>query len=292
MDIKLLDYKELKTFPSGSGIEFFDDKVYLVGDDATNIIVKSKKWKMEKKIHLFDSPSERIPKLIKSDLEATTIVYVGKSPKLLMLGSGSRLKYRNKAILLDLNTSETKEFDLEIFYNRLRAEGIQDLNIEGAAAVDGNILLCNRGNKSYPSNCIIITSNEFWKNQDTAEILILKLDLEQTGENFIGISGLTYSPVNDWLLFTTSTEHTFNAIDDGQIGDSYLGIIENVTRKIGRKKMKVNSLINLPEADKVFKGNKIESLCIQRDKENNLKLHLISDNDLGRSALFKIRLRA
>ena len=292
MDIKLLDYKELKTLPSGSGIEFFDDKVYLVGDDATNIIVKSKKWKLEKKIHLFESASERIPKLIKSDLEATTVVHVGKSPKLLMLGSGSRQAYRNKAILLDLNASTTEEFDLQIFYNRLKQEGIQELNIEGAAAVDDKVLLCNRGNKSNPSNCIIITSNEFWKNQDTAEIMVLKLDLEQQGERFIGISGLTYSAKNDWLLFTTSTENTFNAIDDGEIGDSYLGIIENITRKIGRKKLKINELINLPKADKIFKGNKIESLCIQRDKENNLKIHLISDNDLGPGALFKIRLKA
>jgi hypothetical protein len=292
MEIKLLDHKELKTFPSGSGIEFFDDKVYLVGDDATNIIVKSKKWKMEKKIHLFDSPSERIPKLIKSDLEATTIVFEGKTPKLLMLGSGSRLAYRNKAILLDLNTSSTEEFDLEIFYNRLKEHGVYDLNIEGAAAIDDNVLLCNRGNKSNPSNCIILTSNGFWKNQAAAEILILRLEIEQPEGQFIGVSGLTYSEKNDWLLFTTSTEHTYNAIDDGEIGDSYLGIIENVTRKIGRKKMKINELINLPKADKIFKGHKIESLCIQRDKESNLKLHLISDNDLGHTALFKIRLKA
>src|SRR5689334_19645426 len=148
MNIKLLDYKELKTFPSGSGIEFFDDKVYLVGDDATNIIVKSKKWKEEKKIHLFESPTHRIPKLIKSDLEATTIVYQGKAPKLLMLGSGSRQEYRNKAVLLDLNTSTTEEFDLQIFYDRLKQEGIYDLNIEGAAVVDDKIVLCNRGNKN------------------------------------------------------------------------------------------------------------------------------------------------
>ena len=292
MDIKLLDYKELKTFPSGSGIEFFDDKVYLVGDDATNIIVKSKKWKMEKKIHLFDSPAERIPKLIKSDLEATTIVYSGKTPKLLMLGSGSRQEYRNKAVLLDLNTSTTEEFDLHIFYNRLKEQGVYDLNIEGAAAVEDNILLCNRGNKSNPSNCIIVTSKEFWKNQADADIMVLRIEIEQPEGKFIGISGLTYSEANDWLLFTTSTEETFNPIDDGEISDSYLGIIENVKRKIGRKKMKVNELISLPKADKIFRGNKIESLCIQRDKENNLKLHLISDNDLGHSALFKIRLRA
>ncbi len=34
MQLDLIDYKELDTFPSGSGIDFFDDKIYIVGDDA------------------------------------------------------------------------------------------------------------------------------------------------------------------------------------------------------------------------------------------------------------------
>jgi hypothetical protein len=291
MNITLLDSKQLPDFPSGSGIEYYDDRVYLVGDDSPSVLVMNKKWKSIKKINLFDSDTDRIPKRIKSDIEATAIVQVNKSARLLMLGSGSRDQFRNKAILLNLTSLETEEFDLQIFYTRLKQAGLTELNIEGAAMVEEQIILCSRGHKANPSNCLIITSKDFWKNQDDAEILILKMELEQP-EHFMGVSGLTYSVKNDWLLFTMSTEDTNHAYADGRIGDSYLGIIENVSRKIGRKKMKVNSLINLSEVNEKFKGNKIESVCIQRDKENNLKLHLVADNDIGDSFLFKIKLTA
>src|SRR3954462_8770423 len=120
MDIRLLDFKELKNFPSGSGIEFFDGEVYLVGDDSNHVLVQNKKWKSARKIPLFESETNRIPKKIKSDLEATTIVYSNKSAYLLMLGSGSKEQLRSKAILLNLATVTTEEFDLQIFYNRLR----------------------------------------------------------------------------------------------------------------------------------------------------------------------------
>lgn len=107
----------------------------------------------------------------------------------------------------------------------------------------------------------------------------------------MSLSGLTYSYKNDWLIFTSSTEDTDNAIDDGSIGDSYLGIIENASRKIGRKRIKVNALFNLSKLNRKFKGQKIESVCIQADKERRLKLHLVADNDKGDSYLFKIRLK-
>ncbi len=291
MNIRLLDFKPLSSYPSGSGIEFFDDKVYLIGDDASSIVVKSKKWKLEKKIHLFQPHSSRIPKLVKSDLEATTIVYVDKKPKLLMLGSGSREQYRNKAILLDLITSETEEFDLHFFYNRLRQEGIEDLNIEGAATVDDKVILSNKGNDSNPKHCIIVTSNEFWRKQDEAEIQILKLHFNNDKESYEGISGMTYSEKNDWIIFTTTAKDNINDFDDGEAGDSYLGVIENVARKIGRKKLKVNDMINLTKAEKKFKYNKIQSVCIQRDKERNLKLHLVADTPDGKSSLYKVRLK-
>jgi hypothetical protein len=52
----------------------------------------------------------------------------------------------------------------------------------------------------------------------------------------MGISGITYSEHQEMLIFTTSTEDTMNAYDDGSIGKSCLGFIENAYRKIGRKK--------------------------------------------------------
>lgn len=294
MKLTLTDFKVLSSFPSGSGIEYHDEKVFLVGDDAKEVLVMSKSWKELERIPLFESADERIPKKIKSDLEATTVVVVNSIPRLLILGSGSKEQHRNKAILLDLDSYLKDEFDMTVFYERIRAAGITDLNIESAATLEeGHIILGNRGHKKNPGNHLIITKNTFWKHQADAELEILPIKFpgKENKLKLAGISGLTYSALNDWLLFTASTEDTDNAVDDGAIGDSYLGIIENASRKIGRKDMKVNEFIPLREAEKSLKGYKIESVCIQSEKNGRLKLQLVADNDDGVSSLFKVRLK-
>ncbi|MBO9566209.1 MAG: hypothetical protein J7621_25775, partial [Niastella sp.] len=284
MKLTLTDFKELPSFPSGSGIEFHDEKVFLIGDDAKEVLVMNKRWKELERIPLFESTEARIPKKIKSDLEATTVVVVNSIPRLLILGSGSREEHRNKAILLDLDEYRKEEFDMTVFFDRIKAAGIADLNIESAATLaEGHVIMGNRGNKKNPDNHLIITKNTFWKHQADAELEILPIKFPGKDNKLknAGISGLTYSPVNDWLIFTASTEDTNNAVDDGPIGDSYLGIIENASRKIGRKDMKVNEIITLRESEKSLKGYKIESVCIQSEKNGRLKLQLVADNDDG-----------
>ncbi|WP_153798002.1 DUF6929 family protein [Foetidibacter luteolus] len=287
MKIELTAFKELTGFPSGSGIEFYDNKIYLAGDDAKDILVMSRKWKQRTLIHLFDNDEERIPKKEKADLEATTIVSINKKANLLLLGSGST-EQRNKAVLLSLQTNEKTEIDLSVFYQRIKAAGVEALNIEGAATVGGYIVLSNRGNKSNKCNQLIITGNEFWKKQDEAAFQLVKLDMEDAPEDMC-VSGITYSEKHEMLLLTTSTEDTDNAIDDGKIGASGIAFIENFYRKIGREKgkMKINRLVDLSTADKKFRGFKIESVCIQSEKDRSLKVHLAADNDTGKTYLFK-----
>jgi hypothetical protein len=294
MKLTLTDFKELSTFPSGSGIEYYDEKVFLIGDDAKEVLVMNKRWKELQRIPLFESTEERIPKKVKADLEATTVIVVNSIPRLLILGSGSREEHRNKAILLDLDEYRKEEFDMTVFFDRIKAGGITDLNIESAATLaEGHVIMGNRGNKKNPDNHLIITKNSFWKHQADAEldILPIKFPGKENKLKNAGISGLTYSPVNDWLIFTASTEDTNNSVDDGPIGDSYLGVIENASRKIGRKDMKVNEFINLREAEKSLKGYKIESACVQSEKNGRVKLQLVADNDDGVSCLFKVRLK-
>lgn len=294
MKLTLTDFQELSTFPSGSGIEYYDEKVFLAGDDAKEVLVMNKRWKELQRIPLFESTEARIPKKTKSDLEATTVIVVNGIPRLLILGSGSREEHRNKAILLDLDEYRKEEFDMTVFYDRIKAAGITDLNIESAATLaEGHIIMGNRGHKKNPDNHLIITKNTFWKHQADAELEILPVKFPGKDNKFknAGISGLTYSALNDWLIFTASTEDTDNTYDDGTIGDSYLGIIENASRKIGRKDMKVNEVITLRESEKSLKGYKIESVCVQSEKTGRLKLQLVADNDDGVSCLFKVRLK-
>ena len=291
MKVKLFDYKEIPSFPSGSGIEFHDERLFLVGDDAKEVLVLSKGWKELERLPLFESNEARIPKAVKADLEATAIVSVNRIPRLLILGSGSKEQHRNKAVLLNLDSYLKDEFDVTPFYNRIQEAGVKPLNIEAAALVEDHMLLCNRGNKKNPGNQVIITKNGFWKKQQQAEIAVVPIELPLNDSKSVGISGLSYSILNDCLIFTASTEATDNPVDDGPIGDSYLGIIENASRKIGRKSLKVNELLNLRDTHELFRGFKIESVCIQSEKQGRLKLHLVADNDTGKSYLFKLRVK-
>lgn len=288
MKIKLLDFKENLEYPSGSGIEYYDGQVYLAGDDASDILIMDKKWRELNRIKIFENFDDRIPKDVKSDLEATTIVFLNEVPYLLILGSGSRAQHRNKALLVNLESNNFTEYNIEVFYNRLRDMGIQDLNIESAAVVEDLLILGNRGNKKSQSNQIIITQPEFWNHPENADIRIIPIELENESA---ALSGLTYSEKNDTLLYTASTEERGNLYDDGRIGESYFGVIENAYRKLYRKKVKINEQVMLSEIDDEFKGQKIESLCIQSEKTGRFKLHLVADNDQGGSYLFKILAR-
>ena len=220
-----------------------------------------------------------------------TVLAVDKKPHLLIIGSGATDK-RNKALLLNLKNNATRWIDLSVFYNRIKAAGITGLNIEGIAEVYDYLVMVNRGNASSPNNHLIITKSDFWKDQEKASLQVIKIDFDSVdaaGLN-LGVSGLTYSDKHEDLFLTISTEDTPNTTDDGKIGKSYLAVIENLYRKIGREKgkIKINQLIDLSAADKQFEGYKIESVCIQSEKDHSVKMQLVADNDLGKTYLFKV----
>jgi hypothetical protein len=291
MKLELLDFIELENYPSGSGIEFYDDKIYIVGDDSRDLLVMGKKWNKPTLINLFETPDKRIPKSEKSDLESMTVLSIDKKQYLLIIGSGSTEK-RNKALLLNLKNNATRWLDLSVFYKRIIAAGIPALNIEGIAEVYDYLVMVNRGNTTNPNNHLIITKSDFWKDQEKASLQTIVIDFENVnpdGGN-LGVSGLTYSDKHEDLFLTISTEDTPNTTDDGKIGKSYLAVIENLYRKIGREKgkIKINHLIDLPAADKKFEGYKIESVCVQSAKDHSIKLQLVADNDEGKTYLFKV----
>ena len=133
MKLKLQEFKELDDYPSGSGLEYFNEKLYIVGDDAKDILVLDNNWKKETSIPLFDSAELRIPKKIKADLEASTVIEINKIPRLLLLGSGSTLN-RNRAILVNLDDHLKEEMDITDFYNQIK-DDLEHVNIESSAVI-------------------------------------------------------------------------------------------------------------------------------------------------------------
>jgi hypothetical protein len=281
-------------FPSGSSINYHDEAFYLVGDDASHILILDKNYEKVDSIKLVSHSEKRIPKPEKADFEASTLVMVSGKNHLLVLGSASR-EVRKRAVLIpmsslsDQHPAFTRYYDGE-FVSRLISSGIKEINIEGVTSIGDQIVLSNRGNASNPKNHLVVTGNYFWERQKESPVHISQLLRPATIKEFIGVSDLFYLKSKDVLLITLSSEVTNNSYDDGTIGDSYIGWINDITQKLNHFEVTLDGLINLSDAYKEFKGEKIEGICVESVTNEDCILHLVSDNDKGESKLFKIKM--
>ncbi len=285
--IKLIKSASISYFPSGSTIEIFDDVLYIVGDDASEILLLDKDYNTLNKSE--DRPEiKRISKDEKIDLEASTIIHREGKPFLLIVGSGSK-ENREKLVMLPLPYSKNSlpdTIDNSAFIKQLKETGIDEVNLEGVASTKEAIIFANRANIKNPINHLIFTASSFPDTAASSSAIIRKLILPNN-KTIAGISGLAYDAGNDLLLFTASTEATESTYDDGEIGDSYIGYIKNISTQ-NKEEIVPDGFINLSKSDKSFKGEKIESVCIESVIGNNYVLHLVSDNDKGATRLFKI----
>lgn len=281
-EVKVLSY------PSASGVLYFNEKIYIIGDDAPYLLILDEHLNLSDSIPLINSTEKRIPKNIKPDLESIALVYENKRAYLMALGSGSLDPYRNAGVILDLKTHRATYINLDSFYYRIKVAGINDLNVEGAAAIPGGIIIATRGNKTFSKNHLVFTTKDFWKNQDSSEIKIIKTGVNQDTSVFNGISGMDYSAKSDKLILTVSTEDTYSTLADGKIGTSYLWIINDITSKKSFAAINPNIIIDLEKEDPRFVGHKIESVCISHETKTQIELIMVSDDDRGGSGLFRV----
>jgi hypothetical protein len=281
VQIKKLNY------PSASAIEYFDEKLYVVGDDATNLLVLDTTLNIIDSIPLLSYPGKRIPKDTKPDLEASAL----NADNLFLFGSGSLSPYRNFAWRLNLKTKDNDSINLEPLFLKIKELGIEQINVEGACFVSGKLILVNRGNKGYPHNHFIITDERFWTNDNSFQISIIPFEIQKDTASFKGISGLCYVKGSDKLIMTVSTENTKNSYDDGEIGKSYLWIINNISTKLNSKTISPDRIIDLEEIDPRFKKQKMESATVISETKELINLVLAVDNDDSSSTIFKLNIK-
>ena len=294
--LQLLQFLLLANFPSGSSINYYENRLYLVGDDARTIIVLDTHYQLLDSLRLFNYPEKRIPKSQKIDLESSAIGTIAGNRHLVALGSAST-NDRKKALLVPLTAGGTIDHSRPVvskstsaFVDRLTNGGVNVVNIEGATTMWRSMILANRGNRNYSNNYLIITEEDFWFRQKEASLSIVPIELAGSHSEFLGISELVYVESKDMILFTFTSEGTNNAYDDGVIGSSYIGWVNNVAAKLNQGKLRLDGMINLSDVSKEFKNEKIEGIAVERANGNELLLHLISDNDNGESKLFKVLL--
>ncbi len=295
--IELIKSLLLSDFPSGSSINYHDGKFYLIGDDSTNILLLDTDYQKIDSVQLFDYPEKRIPKSDKIDLEGSVIIEIMGKDHLLILGSASR-KNRKMVILIpfshfgsDFKTLEHSLFKTKDFINRIKSNGIEEINLEGVCLFQKDLLLGNRGNRTSQNNHLIITDRDFYARQDDAKLLVRKLLLPDDQQKFLSISELCFIDLQNILFITLTSEATDNAYDDGEIGNSYIGWIYDATTKLHTHEVTLDGMINLGDVDEIFKNQKVEGICSEYVKPNELILHLVSDNDVGESRLFKVKMR-
>ena len=291
--LELIKSLSLPDFPSGSSINFYQDNLFLIGDDANTILVLDAQYSHRSTIRLFEHPEKRIPKTIKQDFETSTIVHVNGLDYLFVLGSGSR-DNRTKCILIPLKDSlqenvYIQSVDYRQFRDRLESMDFGEINIEGSAVIGSHFIMSNRANGKNLVNRLIITEQSFWNNQRQSTISISTLVLPGNSNSAVGVSELCYLPSNDTLLMTLSTELTDNTYQDGPVGDSYIGWIQNIGGKLDQPTIELDGILNLAACNPVFEGEKVEGICVERAYDGEFIIHLISDDDHGHSTLFKIK---
>lgn len=266
-------------YPSGSTISYLGGRFYIMGDDASEILILNELLEEKERVQIFPKGENiRTPKLIKADIEASLTMNHNGRGSILFLGSGSLTPHRDSAFLFDPQNKGFERIDFTKFYDELRTN-FKQLNIEAATMIGGDFALGIRGNGSYPDNYIVLASSDIFSPEFKRKILV-RLPVEHAG-----ISGMDYDKQHDHLFITFSSESTFNAFDDGKIGESYLAIISEATQKLQNRELTINSLTKLTDLSADFKYQKIESVSLINGKR---ELLLVADDDRGNTKLFTL----
>lgn len=285
--LTLLHTKQI-TFPSASAIEFYNNKLYVFGDDATYLLVLNNNYSVADTLHYLNDTASRISKSSKPDMESAVITHPNGMAKVMAFSSGST-SIRNFVFEMDLEKPSSfsfSPFSYQTLVKNLAA--LPEINLEGATRLGAQWLFSNRANTTHRFNHFIICDSLPWI-ENLHPPLIQKLMLDTTAVT--GISGLYYLREKDILFFTASEEATPNAVLDGAIGDSHFGWIENYSTQLNKSEITPSGILNLTDMNAAFAGQKIESLTMESFSNNVFVFHLAADNDDGSSGLFKVMVR-
>ncbi|WP_155975824.1 DUF6929 family protein [Daejeonella oryzae] len=274
-----IDYKIQDNYPSGSTVTYLNGYLYIMGDDASEILVLNDSLEETDRIKLFDdNPNQRIPKNLKADIEASALINFNERKSILFFGSGSLIPHRDSAFLFNPDDNKIEKINYSKFYDQLRRHFSQ-LNIESAASIGEELILGIRANASSPDNFLVVATSD-----DLLPVYKRRIYIHIPVKN-TGISGMDYDSQQDILYMTFSSENTSNAFDDGEIGESYLAIIDDAKAQLQSDKIHISALTKLSDLSSEFKNQKIEGVCLLKEHS---QLLLVADDDKGNTGLFRL----
>jgi hypothetical protein len=306
MKVTIIKKAILEDIPSASGMEIIDGIIYIIGDNSPYLFILDQSLSLINKVELYKSDTGIIPKATKPDLECMAKLSINNYKHLLIMGSGSKSPYRDVAILVKLPTNYNRKHMVTLIqmgglYDLLRSNeeiiGSGQLNLEGAATSEENLILFNRS--SGGSNNVSL----YFKLEEFIEYLQSHTEMtpfpsvyqnEVPAINNIpgGFSGADV--FEEKIFFTSTVENTPNAIDDGEVLGSFVGwmkVNEGGNLKGFKKEPnKIMDCIQVMENGKPYLG-KIESISVyEKDSENKYIALAVTDSDGAESEILMLEI--
>jgi len=309
MQLSVLKHVHLTTIPSASAVEVINGNIYIVGDDSSFLYVLKYDLTVLAEVPLYQAKAEdltgnRILKKKKADLECITKLTINGYPHLLILGSGSKSPRRDVAFLVKLPTPYNRkhlvwEISLVKWYSFLRMNetvtgesGV--LNFEAAATTDDHLYVFNRENNAALRFDLPEFIEFIQGHTDSIPFpTIIPTDLPEIDGVRSGFSGADY--FDHKLFFTAAAENTSNAIDDGEIIGSAVGILSFNGEEKTRGKLtdgfvgEISQFTLIPTIENRLL--KIESISVYEKENDSTYIAIaVSDDDLGGSDILMLQL--
>ncbi|GAB3844962.1 hypothetical protein GCM10028822_02800 [Hymenobacter terrigena] len=296
MTATIISENQIPGLPSASGVEIIGPVAYIIGDDSPYLYqLDAATLAVIGHIALFEAATDfasgRIAKPIKPDLECmVALTWPDGRAGLLLLGSGSRPN-RARGWFVPTEGEQPEPVDLTALYAILVAHlpaGV-GLNLEAAATTATELLLFQRTVGRADAALLFVlplaeTLDFLTKPASAAPPAVHQLvfELPQIEGCPAGFSGATF--VDGRLFVSASVENTADAVLDGAVLGSFVGVVEVAAHNA--------TFARLAWADGRPYYGKVEGLAVRQQlADGQFELLLVTDDDAGGSTAATAHLR-
>ena len=295
MTATILTENPLPGLPSASGVEILGDVASVIGDDSPFLYqLDAATLALTVRIALFDAGAAfatgRLPKHTKPDLECmAALTWPDGRPGLLLLGSGSQPN-RARGWFVPHENPVPEPVDLAPLYALLvplLPAGVV-LNLEAAATTATELLLFQRTvGRADAALLFVLPLAEALRflvgpvGAAAPAVHQLVFELPLLGGYPAGFSGATF--VDGLLFVSASVENTADAVLDGDVLGSYVGVVDVAASQA------TLALLAWPDGRPYF--GKVEGLAVRQQlAPGQFELLLVTDDDAGGSTAATARL--
>lgn len=287
MTAAILSENRIPDLPSASGIEIIGPTAYVIGDDSPFLyLLDAATLAVLSRVALFKTDAfgtGRIAKATKPDLEAmAALTWPNGQAGVLVLGSGST-PAREVGWFVSVAGSTPQRVDLAPLYAQLRAHlpAGTVLNLEAAATTETELLLFQRtvGRADAALLFVLPLAAVLHQLAGTTKAELPKphqlvFELPSIDGCPAGFSGATF--VKGRLFVSASVENTTDAVLDGAVLGSFVGVVDIAAQKA--------TFARLAWADGRPYYGKVEGLAVRQQlPDGQFELLLVTDDDAGGS---------